>query len=134
MTTCKTYNDKRRTYFCALDSLCLMDEMTKSTAADNCHIYIETGLSPLPVSQPPNLPDMCWLAPLVVRAFVLRTQMLGEDGEPPKPYLIDEYNGVIGYIAMRLVPLPLSAMEMARQVATDSIWIDIADAVAAHYK
>ncbi|MCL2689656.1 MAG: hypothetical protein FWE57_07405 [Chitinispirillia bacterium] len=109
--------------------------MTKSTAMDNHSIYIEIeaglGLSYVPAQF--NLPDMCWLAPLVVQAFTLRCQMLGETGEFPQPDLIADYNRVIDYIAECLMPLPLKAMEIARQVATDSIWCDIADAVAVHY-
>jgi len=109
--------------------------MTKSTSTDNYSIYIEIeagqGLSS--VHLPQGLPDMCWLAPLVVEAFTLRCKMLGETGEFPQPDLICGYNRIIEYIAQCLMPLPLSAMEIARDVATNSIWLDIADAVAAHY-
>jgi len=136
MIKCKTYNDKQCTFFCALDTLHLKNKMTSSTAIDNYSIYIEIeadhGLSSIPL--PPNLPDMCWLAPLIVEAFALRCQMLGETGELPQPDLIDDYNRIIEYISLRLMALPLSAMEIAKQVATDSIWLDIANAVAAYYK
>lgn len=107
--------------------------MTTSTAADNYCIYIETAATPSHISKPLDLPDMSWLAPLVVRAFYMRSQMFGEDGEPPQLDLWDVYSDAIGDIAMRLMPLPLKAMEIAKQVATDSIWMDIADAVADYY-
>lgn len=109
--------------------------MTKSTATGNYQIYIEIeadhGLSSIPL--PSGLPDMCWLAPLVVEAFTLRCKMLGETGEFPQPELIDDYNHIIEYIAERLAPLPLNAMKIVEEVATKPIWFDIADAVAAQY-
>jgi len=129
----KTYNDEQRMFFYSLN---LKNAMAApSTAVNNYHIYIEAaGQDFSHISHPHGLPDMSWLAPLVVRAFFLRTQMFGENGEPPQLDLWDVYNDIIEEIAQQLMPLPLKAMEIAKQVATDSIWMDIADAVAAHYK
>jgi len=110
--------------------------MTKSTAIDCYQIYIEieADRSLSSISQSSNLPDMCWLAPLVVKAFTLRCKMLGETGELPQPDLMNYYNHIIEYIADLLAPLPLCAMKITEEIAPKPIWFDIADAVAAHYE
>jgi len=134
MTKCETYNDKKSTFFCALDSLNLRNEMTRSAAAGSSQISFDTNLELQPLLSVSDWPDMSWLAPLVVRAFFLRNQILGENGDPPMLDFAEDYSIAISDIARRLMPLPLSAMKIAKQVATDPIWIDISYAVAAHYK
>ena len=81
-----------------------------------------------------DMPDMRWLAPLVVEAFCLRSRISGKNGELLQAELIKDYEHIIEYIAKRLMALPLYAMKIAKEVATESIWFDIADAVAAHYE
>jgi hypothetical protein len=101
--------------------------MTKSTVADNCQIYTE-----IEANQSQSLSnhlDMGWLIPLVGCASSLHDQFSGKNGQPPQDDLIDIYNDVIKYIALRLMKLPSGAMEIAKPVVPDFIWSDIAEAI-----
>ena len=81
-----------------------------------------------------EMQNMCWLAPLVVEAFGLRCRISGKNGELLQAELIKDYEYIIEYIAERLMALPLHAMKIVEEVATESMWLDIANAVAAHYE
>jgi hypothetical protein len=104
-----------------------MTESADSTVVINGHKYIE-------IESGVYLPDLNWLAPLVVQAFLLQSCILKEVGNPPLPELENDYKRLIDDIAKRLLLLPYAAIKIAKQLTPASIWIDIAKAIDAHNK